>query len=228
MRSNDTVGEGIKQARKWESKGETSWAYRNYASALLGQLSSAVTEHEDASEGIDYLTAAGAQGTLAKCRELSSQLFAALRDGRTSASTIGGNYQLLVLGHVSWLLGSDEDHFVVCAAHKDIQAISTRFWREYCRAITCLVERQRYEPTPPPRLAGMERYWAVYLEVIKEITHDGGGYDSWPATDEAFVKRNRDRRCANDDVYGVEGSAHLPARWDYRMESLARYVKARG
>jgi hypothetical protein len=97
--------------------------------------------------------------------------------------------------------------------------ISTKFWLEYARAMTCLHGRQPYTPSLPPRLRREEKYWAVYLDLIADFTQARDPSATLALVSETFEHRNRDKRI-QEHGQEIEGSGWGPVRWDFRRAAL--------
>jgi len=153
----------------------------------------------------------------------------------SSCSTTGstqirppGSHACLALANAAWALGDRAlgEREVGFTRHKAVISLSTKFWREYGRAMHGLVDQSPYTPHPM-KLQGIERHWAAYLNVVSDITHDRDAQGSIAAARQAFFARNGDKRLGRD-FSGFDGSGLDPVRFDFRLEGILRYANVTG
>ena len=125
-----------------------------------------------------------------------------------------------------WLLGErrlGEAEIDIALFFESVSG-STKFWREYGRAMMHLIAGTRYERADL-KLTGLERCWAAYLELVAALT---GGRDASVAVAAArvsFNKRNSDKRLAPLSDY--EGRADQPVTVDFRLDGILQYASTR-
>ena len=210
----------LEAARSWDQKGDANWARRNYASALLGYLRAAVQEAHEAA-AVELLRRHHVPELLATWAERDETLVAEVEAGRLPAAVLGGSYEPLVFHHMATLAGRPEiaAHAARTAARDDVKRLSTKFWAEYARAVAALTAGEAYEARPLAKLRGLETYWAPYLDLVADLTHGRDPAATLVRVDDAFERRSRDRRLA-DDAHLIEGTGRDPVRWDFRRSAL--------
>lgn len=126
--------------------------------------------------------------------------------------------------HLSWVLQELTlgKSLVANAERHDILKTSTRFWREYAKAMASLVRREQYK-SPVMKLKGQEEYWKVFLDFIESVSTGAPTAEILETVNRAFIKRNTDTTI-HDDNYQTEGSGSYPVKWNYRRDSLLSYV----
>jgi len=147
-----------------------------------------------------------------------------VESGRLPGSVIGGNYHDLVFAHLGWCLEEYPlgEWYVTFAQRAEVAELSTKFWREYARAMGALVAREQYHPIEL-KLRGQERYWMAYLNLIQAASNHQPLEAAKAEVEHTFIRRNADKRI-RDDSYQIEGSAEHPVRWDFRYHSILKYV----
>lgn len=209
----------LEAARSWDRKGDANWARRIYGSALLGFLRAAVREPDEVSS-LALLRRHGAGELLATWVERDRTVVAAVESG-LAPSVLGGPYEPLVFHHVALLLGRADlaAAGAATACRRDVRRSGGAFWCEYARAVEALGTGTPYEARPPARLRGLETCWAPYLDLVADLTHGRAPDGSLARVDDAFRRRNADRRLSSD-AHGIEGSGRDPVHWDFRRAAL--------
>jgi hypothetical protein len=217
----------LKNAAAWEAKGESAWADSCISMAVMNLLSIAVEEHSTCANATGWLRNMELSSLLQRALTHQASILREVDAGKLPISTLGGNYAHLVYAHLSWALEDFQigEFFVKIAERKDLTQISTPFWREYARAMGCLVRSESYEMRPI-RLRGQEEYWAYYMRLIQAVCNGRDPNDALAEVSQAFVRRNADTRI-KDDNYESEGSGIHPVKWDYRRDSLLAYIASK-
>ena len=215
------IEDAVHAAREWDAKGDPLWAGRGYAIALLGTLGLSLREYGNVEQAVEALRVWQAPQLLAVYLQRYSVAWELIRSGQVPGSALGGSYEFLVMAHLAALLGERAiaAALVEYAAKSEVVVISTKFWAEYSRAMTCLHTRQPYTPALPPRLRGQEKYWAVYLDLIADITQERDLAGTLGRVSETFQRRNRDKRI-HEHGEEIEGSGWAPVRWDFRRAGI--------
>jgi hypothetical protein len=193
-------------------------------SGLRSLLAAAVMESDDADQFGVFLARHRFIDWLQRHADQGDRVLALVDGGQYPGSIVPGPYDCLALANAAWLLGEPAlgEREVGFTRHKDVIAKSTRFWRDYGRAMQALVDQVPYAPEPM-KYASLERYWAAYLDVVAEITAHRDITASVTAAREAFVKRNRDKRLG-PDYSGFDGTGLDPVPFDFRLEDILRYA----
>lgn len=214
-----TVRISLDAAARWEAQGNAHQALLLYGDALKGSVSLAVTEHDELRSVRDACTQADVRSLLRRFVELTDALLERVRAGETPGAALGGNWSYLVFGQAAWLLGDIEsgDRLVRIAAVPELP-LSTKFWREYGRAMLALVGGQPYTPADL-KLKGVEQHWAPYLALVADLSHQRDHSASLAAVRTAFAQRNRDKRLGHDSGW-IDGTGVDPVRFDLRAASI--------
>ena len=218
------IRNSLRTVEGWKKKGETGWVSRCLSSALLNYFSIAVTDYDNGTLACAWLRRENIHRLLSDYHDAIVMLCSDVDARRIPDASLGGNYTYLVVAHFAWALGETRlgEYYVEVANRGDVLNVSTSFGREYARALTALVMKQRYHQAEcSPR--GQEKYWITYLQLIEAAT---GTYDiahSLKELDAQFRSRNADATIL-DDAYEVEGSSIHPVRWDFRRFGLINYI----
>lgn len=196
-----------------------------YWSGIESLLSVAVCNHESADAGITYLSNEDIPHYIARCAEETRATMDQIRSGDEYDSVIGGNYHLLVLVHLAWLLNLDDaaDCFIGVANEQQIRRYGGKFWNDYALGVSFLVDHQQYRPAEL-KLKAREKHWDTYRELMRAVTHGDDLTQSLEQIEMMFEKRNRDKRIAIDHSR-IEGDGHFPVFWDFRRWSFLSFIK---
>jgi hypothetical protein len=211
LRPRDLFAESLEMARNFEANGHKGLAELKYAHAILELVSVTTTEAGSPSEAVLYLNSQGISALFQKHEQLVRE---------TPEIDELSIFPTLAVAHAASFLGkhSMAEYYV-----SRVQYRGRHFWNEYARAMQCLTKKQEYEPKLG-RLAGSQKYWAVYLSFVSDVTH---GRELAPALDamrDSFKKRNLDKRIIDDGSHLIEGSGKQPTHWDFRGEAIKAYV----
>lgn len=214
----------LQGAEHWRNKEDLLEEALSLSSALMNYLAIAVLEPDGFDGGNlvelknDFLT------VMSRYDEAVHKLIAGVNAGEYSASSVSGAYVHLVLVHAAWALGKYDlgTRFARIAKYAVSFKRGTPFWREYTAAINQLIDGQPYA-TPDLNLRGQEKYWQHYLHLIGAATQGRDMSKVIADIDQAFGKRNADKRI-KDDNYELEGSAIHPVQWDFRKTGLLAYI----
>ena len=224
----ESIQRSIAQADTWEKKGEIGWVRNCLSSAVMNYLSLAVTDYEDLPGAAGWLRQHNVDALLRRELNVMMSLATEVDSGQRPSSMIAGTYSYLVYAHMAWALDNWElaQSFISIGARSDVLELTTKFWREYTRAVIALVHSEGYEMNKGLKLKGQEKYWVVYLCLIEAVTTDGDTEKTITEINRLFVDRNQDKRI-KDDNYQVEGSGLYPVRWDFRRDSLLNFINQR-
>jgi hypothetical protein len=186
-----------------------------------------VTEQRDEASGRESLQKFGVPELLRQHLEALNSTVAEVDEQRVPSSVIAGNYQYLVFAHVAWILGEIEngEKFVALATRPDVCKLGTLFWAEYGAAMQACVFQESYQ-VPSLRTRGQETYWVGYMRFIEAALAGTSMTSHIQELAQLFANRNKDSTI-RDDAYEIEGSASLPARWDFRRLGLTSYLEHR-
>lgn len=220
----DYIRSAIKNADAWHLKGEFARVASCLNGALMTATSVAVGEHLVASNAVSWLREGGIDGILGRYLDVTKALASQVDSGRMPSSVIADSFGYLICAHLAWALDQVEqgETYVGLAGRRDVLKLTTPFWREYVRGMESLVRREPYEPQFV-KCRGQEKYWTVYLNLMRCATQGAGLGEAIREVDAAFLRRNSDGRIT-DDSYETEGSGLHPVRWDYRRDSLLSYA----
>lgn len=209
------------------AQGDLLGEQRSLSSLWLNYLAMAVVECGDVDEAQTWWATNAPATLLARYAEVTQECVAQVDAGVAPASTIAGNYPHLVLTHLAWALGDFPlgEQFAEIAVRPDVLPLCTPFWREYAHAIAALIAGRSYSAAAI-KLKGLEKYWHAYLPLIDAATNAQDLAAPLFEIDEAFRRRNADKRIQQDQ-YEIEGSGGHPARWDFRRDGLVRYLDGR-
>jgi hypothetical protein len=223
----ESVASTLKTASNWKAQGDVGRELHCVRSVLHGLLAIAATHHDTVAAGRAYLRGKHAEQLLARHHELNTTLLNTFRLNPKGARAAVDNQ--VTFAHMAWLLDKhalgDAIFEIVCDPQVASYWPHTKFWREYHRAIACMLARERYQPTPPPRMRGYEKHWATYLELVAALT---AGDDTVPALEActaSFTRRNRDKRL---NSLPFDGDGRAPVRWDVRLPSILSRWRAGG
>lgn len=215
----------LSNAHNSKQKGDVLWTGRHIEGALMKLLSIAVEEHADHATVVKWLLNKGVHSLLRRYHKNLVEIIGEVDAGRLPCSTFGGNYPHVVYAHLSWALQDFPmgESFIAIAERKDSAGISTPFWCEYARGMGSLVRGEPYQMRKM-RLRDLEQYWVEYLPLIEAVTNGRPVNEALERVDQAFAKRNSDKRI-KDDGDETEGSGRHPVKWDYRRDSLLGYIR---
>ncbi len=216
---------GLDIADHWKKEGNILREESCVSDALMDYLAALVLD----CDGIDDVRAAWSEDprvsdTLLRHHRLLGEVVAKVDAGEVPNSVIAGNYPHLVFAHLAWALGEIEigETYAKVASRDDVLDLSTPFWREYSRAVGCLVECQPYAMSDF-KSKGQEKYWLSYLRLIECATNHNDLEPTISEINDTFARRNADKTIT-DDAYEVEGSGLQPVRWDFRRDGLLSYI----
>jgi hypothetical protein len=217
----------LKTASDWESKGDWVWALRNYSLALMGMLSQAVEGSSNLTEGAGVLVSLDTGAQLTKYVDVISKARADVELRKSPWSVLDGAYKLLVFSHLSTILKNDlaATYLLELANAEGVLELAGKFWKGYARALLAF-ERHRPFARQAMKLAGQERYWVKYLDLMSNLSEGKDVQGSIAEVDEAFAARNRDKRI-KDDNFRIEGSGLHPVRWDFRKDAILGLAASR-
>ena len=193
----------------------------------MNYLSIAVEDYGDADLARAWLLREGVPALLSRHLDATTRLTADVDAKKLPGSTLGGNYDHLVLSHLAWLLTArgQGESYVNIAIRPDVLEISTPFWSEYARGVGSLVHGQEYRMTElQPR--GQETYWMAYLRLLQAAVSGSRLDDALAEVHKSFTMRNTDKSI-KDDSYEIEGSGRHPVKWDFRRSGLLNYIQGR-
>jgi hypothetical protein len=211
LRPLELFAKSLEAARNSEARGHLAGAELYYANAIQDLVSAATSEKFSPQEGILFLKSQGISALFQKHEQLVRET------AETDELSI---FTTVAVAHAASFLG---EHGLAEYYVSGVQYQGRHFWNDYARAMQCLVTKQVYEPKLG-RLAGYQKYWAVYLSFISDVTH---GRELAPALDamrDSFKNRNLDKRIVAGGAHLLEGSARQPVHWDFRGEALKAYV----
>jgi hypothetical protein len=219
----ESVSASLRIADDWHRKGQPTWENNCLRSALMGYLSIALTE-TGRELGMQWLKEHHVVDVLRRHQITLQEIAREVEGGRLPGSVIGGNYHDLVYAHLAWCLEEYQlgEWYVAFSQRAEVAELSTKFWREYARAMRALVAREQYHPIEL-KLRGQERYWMAHLNLIQAASANQPLEAAKAELENTFTRRNTDRRI-RDDSYQIEGSADHPVRWDFRSHSILKYV----
>lgn len=208
----------------WRAKGNRIREASSVDALLLNVLAIAVRKFRSADEATDWLILQEVKDYLLQHLELLEGLVADLRDDKIGAPSVGGGYSHMALSAFAWAIGENEvgERYIRALEDERILELTSAFWREYHRAVTSLVDGKRYA-AKELRTRGLETYWRVYLELVESLTTNGDIASALSRVDDAFTKRNADKRIKTD-ANEIEGSAMQPVIWDFRRDGLLAYA----
>ncbi|HEY3899492.1 MAG TPA: hypothetical protein VGM54_12800 [Chthoniobacter sp.] len=224
MATIQSVEASIKIADNWQQKGEPTWVSKCVSSALMGYLQIALTEHAIPASGIAWLASRGVAALLERHLDTLQTLAADVQAGKRPGSVIAGNYPPLVFAHFAWCLDQRElgDAFVTFARNPHVNDLNTRFWQEYARGLVAVVSGVPYHPAETG-LRGEEKYWAAYLPLFEAVSNSQDPQTAVAEIERLFPIRNSDRKIT--DAHQIEGSAHGPVKWNFRLTGLLRRLQ---
>jgi hypothetical protein len=213
--------DAFRLARSYRSKGARSQELTVLLSGSMALLSAAVAVERSPEDARAYLVINGLGDALSRAALLNRDFHSALlAEGRSPGAVTNG----ITPVHAAWLLKEWDTGgaFLEPCLSPEVASVFplTRFWKEYHRAIGCLSALDPYEPAPL-KLTGYEKYWAVYLKLIQELTHRR---QTGPVLEEAtalFNRRNRDKRLHDHAM--LDGDGRSPVAWDFRRASIMTY-----
>lgn len=223
----ESIVSSLQIADDWQKKGQPMWVSNCLNTALTTYLSVSLIDHNDPSSGIEWMKAEGVVEIVRRYQETLLEIIAQVESGRLPTSVIAGNYDALVFAHLAWCLGAIDlgEWFVEFSEREDVLELSTKFWREYARAIGALTRDGEYHLIKLS-LRRQERYWVVYLRLIDALCSHQPLGEIVKEVENAFRKRNADKSI-RDDAFQIEGSFSQPVNWDFRRHSLLEYAKNR-
>jgi hypothetical protein len=188
-----------------ESQGLFGNAAMRYELAILDLVIIAVTQYDNVSSGVGFLSQRNASLHLEKVFDLMR---------RTQDSEEMGVFNTLAVAHAASLLNKHElAEYLI----RRVQYPGDHFWNEFADAMNCLVLKHPYEPQLGP-LSGVDRYWGVYLTFISDITNSRDPSGSLECMRQSFLKANKDKRLSAGALF--EPSGLHPVQWDFRAEAL--------
>ncbi len=212
------------QGKKESKDGQHYNAANSFKSGLKQLLSVAVCDFRSSSEGIAFLVSAETLDFVNLCAEETVITIELIRTGKAPESVIGGNYHLLMLAHIAWLVECDEAarSFVTGSRDPCIQHYGGEFWKDYATGMDSLVNHRPFEPKQM-KLKTWERYLDAYRNFMRAATHGEDISEALKKVDVMFEKRNRDKTLKPDHSQ-INGDGNFPVYWDFRRESLVRFV----
>jgi hypothetical protein len=224
MSKQKNISTNLEYAHQCEKEHDLTGARDFYGFAVTECLSLGVSAYPNKDQAVAIFSQYDLVNLLEKVAEINTLLLNEVATGKYSPSVIGGTYILIVFTQLCWLLRAYElGHvFLNFASIKGIQKTSTKFWAEFYRAINHFANKESYDPIALP-LRGLEKYWAVYLPVISDVTNSRDAKASVAEMESSFDKRNKDKRI-KDDIYEIEGTIWCLAKWDFRGESILLYA----
>jgi hypothetical protein len=128
------------------------------------------------------------------------------------------------LTHVAWLLD-------LIAVGNELARISTTdtiratpFLQRYNEALESLATKRDRVSKTVKRIAGLEKYWERYIELILALATNGDVAGNIERCLDGFTKRNADRRLTQDGLV-IEGTGVEPVRLDFRLVSISRLAR---
>lgn len=210
----------LAEARRAQQRKDFIRSSSGYGDALLAFLSDSVYCFEETA-GIAHCVNVGVVKIIEEASSSYEALHSQISEGKASGAAAGNAYVLIVLCHLSLLVGSRSTatSFANLANNEHVRNLSTPFWDEYTRALLSICEESSYTVKYHRKLKGEELYWLVYLRICEAATHRRDCSETFEEAKAIFAKRNADKRL-RDDIYEIEGSGLKPARWDFRLASL--------
>lgn len=207
-----------------EAAGLGPEAFYFFADSLVLRLKDAATNY-DLNSGIQLLCAEDTERVIGRL----AGLYASLGDEIGQPDIPGGMksigvVNLLTVSHVCWLIQKRElgESFIATAGQPVFTNPATRFWAEYTRALSCLINHEPYSLSLP-KISGIEKHWATYLALISDLTCQRDCSESLAAIISSFEKTNRDSRITLVTTT-PEPLGRSPVLWDFRLESLRWYA----
>ncbi len=209
----------------WRSKGNLIREMKSLSSLLMNYLAITVVECRNSAEAISWCSKHGLSYTLERYTEVMQLLACKADSGEVPVSTIAGNYPLLVFTHVAWAIDSNDlgENLASLASRKDVSELSTPFWQEYSKGVDSLIRGHQYT-VGELELVGQELYWVTYLHLIESASKKQDISSSVAAVDDAFLRRNSDKKI-KDDAHEIEGAGAHPTTWDFRRDGLLKYIQ---
>jgi hypothetical protein len=205
---------------------QESHDFHELDSGLRALLAAAVMGSDDADQFAAFLARHHFLDWLHRHADQADRVIVLVDAGQYPSSLLPGPFSCLALANAAWLLGERAlgEREVGFTRHRAVIAKSTKFWRDYGRAMQALVDRARFVPEPM-KYVSLERYWAAYLQIVVDVTHDRDAMGSIAAAHESFIKRNRDKRLG-PDYSGFDGTGLDPIAFDFRLGGILRYAGA--
>lgn len=212
-----TLEVGVPAAR---ARGELLVESNYLQSVSMAMLAIAVSEYASFEESHALREELDFRESLRAALEATGRYAKSIGAGKNGGSN---TFYLCSLTHCCWLEGMtpEADEFVTIA---NAAGRGTPFWTEYARALDCLVRGRPYVPREL-KLKGQEVYWATYLPWIASLAAGRDGREERQAVIVGFRKRQVDKRIRDDDT-NTEGCFSHPVRWDYRLESIVKFMDA--
>jgi hypothetical protein len=206
------------QARNAETNSDTTTAAHCYASYVRECLAASVNCLSSSSDGIEFMQKMDVPRYLGQALKLNLEII--------SAPTNNEPIRQIELSHVAWLTNEfvlGELNSNLCIKPQVVErSPSTKSWNEYCRAMSCFIRRDPYEPSTI-KVKGYERYWQPYLLLIEKVTKGLETLNTIAVINESFKKRNADRRLIDWEY--VDGDGSSPVKWDFRLASFQIAVR---
>ena len=195
-------------------------------SGLSSLVAAAVMRTDDADQFGVFLARHQFIDWLHRHADQGNRVIAMVDVGEYPGSVVPRPYSCLALANAAWVIGERAlgEREVNFTRHMAVIAKSTKFWRDYSLAMQALVDRVPYTPEPM-KYTSFERYWAAYLDIVADMTHDRDASGSIATARESFTRRNRDKRLGRDSS-GFEGTGLDPVSFDFRLEGIVRYASA--
>ncbi|MEP0846087.1 MAG: hypothetical protein HRF50_04605 [Phycisphaerae bacterium] len=201
-------------------RGDSNGELRILDSLLNDTLQYAVWYCDDAVSGVAFLRERGAPDVLRLALELNRQNLERLKRPPSAPVAVLD----LVVGdeaHVALLLDEEpaaRQAIEMSEAAREMGCIGRdKFWTAYADGLRALLERRPFQP-PAFKLSGLQLSLEPYLRLMAALSSGQDPSDALRSVDEAFKKRQTDRRLR--DWMMLSGDGKRPVRWDYRRAAI--------
>jgi hypothetical protein len=223
---DDLIGSTLKDADEARKKGDIAKELHNLADGLKSLLSNGVKGCATPDEAIEYANRWAIGDSFDRLCSLNEQIASVLRQGDAPQIAIVSDIELV---HLAWLTDNwdSADRLLVICIDRQVAKVfgpTTRFWKEYYRAIEHLATGQPYI-AEVPKVKGYEQYGVPYLRLVEDLTHFRDPTAVREEVRASFEQRNRDKRLI--DWEGMDGDGKNPVQWDFREFTILKYWRHR-
>lgn len=206
-------------------RGDSNGELRILSNRLNDMLRYAVWHCIDASAGVAFLRERGAPDLLRRLLELNRRNLGRLMESSAVPVTVldlvdNETHSALLLED----LPAAREALEMCRAAQELgRAQRDKFWTAYADGMRAVLERRPFQP-PTLKLSGFQRSLEPCLKLMAALSSGADPGDALRAVDDAFQKRQTDRRLT--DWTGLNGDGRQPVRWDYRRAALLNGARA--